>query len=70
MTTYEQTLRKNDHTRRFAILADGKGWRVTDLSDSRVLRDEIYTDWHRVERVRRAFAVEMTVLREEGWRVS
>lgn len=68
MTTFEQTLRKDNHTRRFAILTESNGWRVTDRADSLVLRDTLYTDWHRVERVRAAFRLEVSVLREEGWR--
>lgn len=69
-TTYERTLRKNDHIRRFAILAVGNGWRVIDSTDSSVLRDDVYNDWHRVERLRREFTIEMTALHDEGWRVS
>jgi hypothetical protein len=44
-----------------------QGWRVVQRADTTVVRDAHYTDWHRVERARRAFAVEMTSLRAEGW---
>lgn len=67
MLTFEQTLRKDDHTRRFEILMDEQGWRVVDRADATVLRSALYTDWHRVERARRAFRVEMSTLRAEGW---
>lgn len=67
MLTYEQTLRKDDHTRRFQILVDAQGWRVVERADATVVRDALYTDWHRVERARRAFTVEMSSLRAEGW---
>jgi len=67
MLTYEQTLRKDDHTRRFQIQLDDRGWRVLERSDATVVRDATYTDWHRVERVRRAFNVETSTLRAEGW---
>lgn len=68
MLTYEQTLRKDDHTRRFQILMDAQGWRVVERADATVVREALYTDWHRVERARRAFRVETRALREEGWR--
>jgi hypothetical protein len=67
MLTFEQTFRKDDHTRRLEILLDVQGWRVVQRTDTTVVRDALYTDWHRVERARRAFAVEMTGLRAEGW---
>jgi hypothetical protein len=70
MPTFERILQKDHHTRRFAILSDDRGWRVTDRTDTAVLRDAVYTDWHRVERARRAFTIEMTTLRDEGWRES
>ncbi len=67
MMTYEQTLKKDDHTRRFEILAEAQGWRVVQRADATVVREALYTDWHRVERARRAFSVEMSTLRAEGW---
>jgi hypothetical protein len=67
MTTYEQTLRKDNHTRRFEIRVGDKGWRVVTRADSTVLRDAVYTDWHRVERARRALTIEVSSLRDEGW---
>ena len=67
MLTFEQTYRKDDHTRRFEILQDPQGWRVVQRADTTVVRDALYTDWHRVERARRAFTVEMRGLRDEGW---
>jgi len=67
MLTYQQTLRKDDHTRRFEILFDSGGWRVVERADATVVREARYTDWHRVERARRAFTTEMSSLRAEGW---
>lgn len=67
MPTFEQTLRKDHHIRRFEILTDPLGWRVVERADATVVREALYTDWHRVERARRAFAVEMSTLRAEGW---
>ena len=67
MTPFAKTLQKDSHTRRYDILPDAIGWRVLERVDSTVLRDNVVTDWHRVERARRAFAIEMSSLRDEGW---
>jgi hypothetical protein len=67
MTPFAKTLHKDSHVRRYEIRPDVNGWRVVEQEDSRVIRDAIYHDWHRVERVRRAFVVEMNSLQNEGW---
>ncbi len=67
MTPFAKTLKKDSHVRRYEILPDANGWRVLEREDSRVIRDAVYNDWHRVERARRAFVLEMTSLRNEGW---
>jgi hypothetical protein len=43
------------------------GWEVRDEQDSRVIRWVRYSDWHRVERARMAFALEAALLEESGW---
>jgi hypothetical protein len=68
MKTFEQALSKDDHVRHFEILAEPDGWRVVERADSAVVRETRYTDWHRVERARRAFTIETSSLRAEGWR--
>ena len=67
MMNFAKTLQKDAQTRHYAISFGTSGWHVTEHADTRVVRDEIYTDWHRVERARREFAVEMSSLRGEGW---
>jgi len=67
MMSFTKTLQKDAHTRRYEILFDAAGWHVVEHADSRVVRDAVYTDWHRVERARRAFTVEMSSLQDEGW---
>jgi hypothetical protein len=67
MTSFARTLHKDHHVRRYEILPDRHGWRVIEREDSRVLRDAVLSDWHRVERVRRAFDIEMSSLRKKGW---
>ena len=67
MMNYSRTLQKNAHTRRYEIVFEAAGWRVVEHADSEVVRAAVYTDWHRVERARRAFDIEMSSLRAEGW---
>ncbi|MGD9904952.1 MAG: hypothetical protein AB7U83_15915 [Vicinamibacterales bacterium] len=67
MTAFATTLKKDSHIRRYEILPDANGWRIVEQEDSRVIREAVYTDWHRVERRRRALVIEMTSLRNEGW---
>lgn len=68
MKTFDQALSNGHHVRHFQILAEPAGWRVVERADSAVVRDTRYTDWHRVERARRAFRIETSSLRAEGWR--
>ena len=67
MMSFTKTLQKDAHTRRYEIVFDVAGWHVMEHADSRVVRNAVYTDWHRVERARRAFVVEMSSLRDAGW---
>lgn len=67
MTPFAKTLRKDSHVRHYEIRRDAHGWRVVEEADSRVVRDLVYDDWHRVERARRAFLIETATLRDEGW---
>ncbi len=67
MMSFTKTLHKDAHTRRYAIRFEAAGWRVEEHADSQVVRAVVYTDWHRVERARRAIDVEMSSLRSEGW---
>jgi hypothetical protein len=65
---YARQLRKAAHTRRFTIHNTGtSGWQVQDEKDSTIVKSVLYDDWHRVERAKAAFAVEVAMLRESGW---
>jgi hypothetical protein len=65
---YARLFRKATETRRFTIRDAGTGgWEVVDQKDSTVLKNVRYSDWHRVERARAAFAVEASMLRDAGW---
>jgi len=68
---YARIFRRADHTRRFTITnAAGAGWEVREEQDSQVLSSVRYTDWHRVERARMAFATQALTLELSGWKES
>ncbi|MGE0040208.1 MAG: hypothetical protein AB7H88_09965 [Vicinamibacterales bacterium] len=62
-----KSLKHAGHVRRYSIKPTDAGWEVREEEDSRVLKQVCYTDWHRVERARRVFALEMRDLRAQGW---
>jgi hypothetical protein len=68
---YARIFRKADQTRRFTITdSGGSGWEVREEQDSRVIQSKRYTDWHRVERARMAFASLARTLADSGWKES
>jgi hypothetical protein len=65
---YARIFRKADQTKRFTITnAAGSGWEVREEQDSQVIWSVRYTDWHRVERARMAFATQALNLELTGW---
>ena len=65
---YARTLRNATQTRRFTIdQVQPGGWEVREEEDSHVVRLTRYTDWHRVERARREFALQADRLEQAGW---
>lgn len=46
---------------------EGSGWEIREEEDSRLVRQVHYTDWHRVERARMAFARQAADLTDDGW---
>jgi hypothetical protein len=67
MYAFTKSMRNAEHTRHYLIQPTGSGWEVRQENDNRVVRQACYQDWHRVERVRRAFVLEVAALRAEGW---
>jgi len=67
MRAFEKSLRNANHVRRYSIEATDAGWDIREEQDSRVLWQVCLTDWHRVERARRAFTLEMNDLQRQGW---
>jgi hypothetical protein len=65
---YARTLRKAEQTRRFTITeSELAGWEVKEEANSQLVRRDLYTDWHRVERAKMSFAQAVDVLVDEGW---
>jgi hypothetical protein len=67
MCEFSKSLRHKDRTRRYSIVAVKAGWEVREEQDSRIVRQARYSDWHRVERARRALAIKMRQLQDQGW---
>jgi hypothetical protein len=67
MNAFSKQLRYLDHTRLYSIEATDEGWQVREERDSQLVRQTTYQDWHRVERVTRAIAMELDELRTKGW---
>jgi hypothetical protein len=67
MYAFSRKLQYLDHTRRYSIAATTEGWEVREERDSEVVRQAHYQDWHRVERARRSFAIQMKDLQAKGW---
>ena len=66
-TMYATSLRKQLQVRRFTIRHVRPGWEVLDQSDSHILKQVIYQDWHRVERAIAMFEQEEAALEASGW---
>jgi hypothetical protein len=68
---YLRMFKKAGQTKRFTITdADSSGWEVREEQDSQVVWSTRYTDWHRVERARMAFARTAATLASAGWKES
>jgi len=65
---FERELRQAGHTRTFTITdRSDAGWEVRDVQDDQVLKQAHYTDWHRVERARSMFQIQIDELESNGW---
>jgi hypothetical protein len=63
-------LERQGHVRRYSIsTSESGGWEVKLESDRQLARQSNYRDWHRVERARAAFALEVSELTAHGWQV-
>lgn len=67
---YLKQLHHSGHTRRYQIREANGSWEIVAEADSQVVRRARYDDWHRVERARLAFAIEISQLEAAGWVVA
>lgn len=62
-----KSYRNDSHTRRLLVRQDGPlGWDVRVEYDAEVVQHAHYADWHRVERARHRFSLD--VPEADGWR--
>jgi hypothetical protein len=64
---YQRQLHQAGHTRRFEIQENGGAWEVRALVDADVVTHARYDDWHRVERAKLRFDLEVGSLQDAGW---
>jgi len=67
---FSVSLQRDGHVRHYSIHQTGSaGWEVKLEADRELARHANYHDWHRVERARAVFALEVSQLTERGWQV-
>lgn len=64
---YAKHLHNDAHERRFLITIAAEGWEVVEEADRQVVRQVSYSDWHRVERAKRALLLQVDTLKAQGW---
>jgi hypothetical protein len=64
---YERQLRQSGQTRRYEIRERNGAWEARALLDTQVVKQARYDDWHRVERARLRFELEVVSLEDRGW---
>ena len=68
---YARQFQRAGQVKRFTITSGKQsGWEVRQEEDSRIIWHVRYTDWHKVERARMAFAREAATLASAGWKES
>jgi len=65
---FSKELRFAGHAKCFLInRLGGDGWEVREEQDQHVVKQVLYTDWHRVERAMGLFTLEIGQLESQGW---
>ena len=64
---YERQLRQSGQTRRYEICERNGAWEARALLDTQVVKQARYDDWHRVERAKLRFELEVGSLEDRGW---
>jgi hypothetical protein len=67
-SVFSKTLVRASEKRSFEVAAAPvTGWHVLERANRSVIRDQQFSDWHRVERTLLRFAREISDLRQQGW---
>ena len=65
------TLVRGDHVRSFEVRParadEWFGWEASEHQDERLVQQQRYSDWHRVERILNRFTRQISELRQQGW---
>lgn len=65
---FSKHLLLSGHVRSFVVnRLGGDGWEVREEQDQHVIKQVLYTDWHRVERAMGIFRLEIGELESQGW---
>jgi len=67
MFSFDKSLRHDQQTLRYSIVATPTGWEVREERDNEVVKTVHYQDWHRVERARRSITIVLDDLQRQGW---
>ena len=68
-TILAKTLALADHLRSFRVqLAPQVGWEASAREDQRIIEQQRYSDWHRVEQALCRFQQHIAELQAAGWR--
>ena len=68
---FHLSLQCADHVRHYSITAANPfGWEVKLEEDRQVRRNDLYQDWHRVERAMALFELEVLQLTASGWHLT
>ena len=68
---FHLSLQCADHVRHYSITAaNPTGWEVNLEEDRQVRRNDLYLDWHRVERAMALFELEVLQLTASGWHLT
>lgn len=67
MYAFDKSVYKADRVRRYTIRLTPVGWEVSTEQNRESVRRVYYGDWHRVERAKRTFVVELEHLQQDGW---
>ena len=67
---FTKELHQEGHTKKFSVSERrADGWEIRTEEDDRVLKQAVYSDWHRVERAVSMFNLQIDELESRGWAI-